>query len=78
MTLKEMYQEEKTKPTPAQAFIQKLADATCREAATVRMWLSGIQTPNAKTRERIASVLNIPVTTLFPDEEIESGKEDVE
>lgn len=76
MTLKEIYQEEKTKPTPAQAFIQKLADATCREAATVRMWLSGIQTPNAKTKERIAAVLNLPVHTLFPEDEDECRKED--
>ncbi len=76
MTLRVIYHAEKNKPTPGQVFIQKLADATCREAATVRMWLSGVQTPNPKTKERISMVLNIPVEILFPEEEPEWRKED--
>ena len=36
MTLKEFYLIEKQKPTPAQQLVSKIADATCREEATVR------------------------------------------
>lgn len=66
MTLKQIYNIEKEKPTPAQALVSKIADATCREETTVRQWLSGTQSPNAKAKEKISQILNIPVEELFP------------
>ena len=83
MTLKEFYLIEKEKPTPAQVLVRKIADATCREEATVRQWLSGTQVPNQKARERIADIVGLPVDELFPpaddngqDSDDEETKED--
>lgn len=69
MTFKELYQQTKEQPTPAQVFIREIADATCREESTVRQWLSGTQVPNAKAKERIAMVLGKTVGELFPMDE---------
>lgn len=70
MTFKELYQQTKEQPSPAQVFIREIADATCREESTVRQWLSGTQVPNAKAKERIAEILDKPVSELFPPEEM--------
>lgn len=69
MTFKELYQQTKEQPSPAQVFIREIADATCREESTVRQWLSGTQVPNAKAKERIAEILHKPVSELFPLDE---------
>lgn len=66
MTFKDIYLAEKEKPNPAQSFIIMIAQATCREEATVRQWLSGVQTPNQRAKERIAEKLNSSVDELFP------------
>lgn len=66
-TLKELYLEEKEKPTPAQLFVTRIAEITCREESTVRQWLSGIQTPNQRAKERIAAALGSDVDILFPE-----------
>lgn len=68
MTLIERYQLEKGKPTPAQEFIALIAEATCREEATVRQWLSGTQQPSLKAKEKIAKTLRMPLEELFPPE----------
>lgn len=65
MTLEELYQEEKSKPTPAQVFITRIAEATCREESTVRQWLSGTQEPNQKAKEKIADLHGRSVDELF-------------
>lgn len=77
MTLKEMYQVEKAKPNPAQVFIEKVAEVTCREPSTVRQWLSGTQTPNQKAKERIARYFGKSVHELFVEasNENENNKE---
>ena len=67
MTLKDLYQIEKAKPNPAQVFIEKIAEVTCREPSTVRQWLSGTQTPNQKAKERIARHFGQHVSELFPE-----------
>ena len=51
-------------------FIAEIAEATCRELSTVRQWLSGVQVPNAKAKERISAILNVPVDELFPADEV--------
>lgn len=78
MTFKELYQQTKEQPTPAQVFIREIADATCREESTVRQWLSGTQVPNAKAKERIAMVLGKTVGELFPmDESVTDNENEV-
>lgn len=74
MTFKELYQQTKEQPSPAQVFIREVADATCREESTVRQWLSGTQVPNLKAKERIATILNKPVNELFPSEDTSDNK----
>lgn len=69
MTFKEIYQEKKEQPTPAQIFIQDIAEATCREESTVRQWLSGTQAPSERAQKSIAKHLNLSVEELFPPEE---------
>ena len=77
MTLVERYQQEKNKPTPAQEFISLIAEATCREEATVRQWLSGTQQPSPKAKERIADILKMDVDELFPPENEDSDDETI-
>lgn len=69
MTFREAYLEERSKPTPSQIFINQIAEVTCRETSTVRQWLSGIQAPNAKAKQRIAAFLNRTIEELFPEKE---------
>lgn len=68
MTLKEIYQQKKVELTPAQQFVQKLAEVTCREETTIRQWLSGVQEPPRRAKDSIAKYLNVPVDELFPTE----------
>lgn len=67
MTFKDLYLREKEKPTPAQSFIEEIAELTKRSANTVRMWLQGKQTPDALAQSLIAEKFDIDVSTLFPE-----------
>ena len=67
ITFKELYLREKEKPTPAQSFIEDIAELTKRSANTVRMWLQGKQTPDALAQSLIAEKFDIDVSTLFPE-----------
>ena len=69
MTLKQIYEDKKNEPSPAQVFITRLAKATCRKETTVRQWLSGIQVPNDLVKKRIAVELAVPEDDLFPLED---------
>lgn len=66
MTFKDLYLQEKEKPTPAQSFIEEVAELTKRSANTVRMWLQGKQVPDALAQSLIAERFNIDASTLFP------------
>lgn len=67
MTFKDLYLREKEKLTPAQSFIEDIAELTKRSANTVRMWLQGKQTPDALAQSLIAEKFDIDVSTLFPE-----------
>lgn len=67
MTFKDLYLREKEKPTPAQSFIEDIAELTKRSANTVRMWLQGKQTPDALAQSLIAEKFDIDVSILFPE-----------
>lgn len=65
-TFKALYEEEKKKPTAAQAFITEVAALTKRSKTTVRMWLSGQQTPDELVKTVIAEKFGMSVDILFP------------
>jgi transcriptional regulator with XRE-family HTH domain len=63
----ELYNESKNKPTPAQEFVSEVARITHRSEATVRMWLSGKQIPDALVLSVIADHFNVDMAGLFPE-----------
>ena len=69
-TFKELYEEAKKMPTPAQAFISEIAELTHRSELTVRMWLSGQQVPDELVQATIANKYNVSIDSLFPKAEI--------
>lgn len=66
MSFKDLYLQEKEKPTPAQSFIEEIAELTKRSTNTVRMWIQGKQKPDALAQTQIAERFNIDVSSLFP------------
>ena len=65
-TFFDLYNEQKSKPTPAQEFVSEVAKITRRTENTVRMWLSGQQTPDALAQSIIAEHFGVNVDYLFP------------
>lgn len=65
-SFKDLYEEEKKKPTSAQVFVSDVAKLTKRSEATVRMWISGRQVPDELAQSLIAEKFNVDVETLFP------------
>ena len=65
-SFRDLYEEEKKKPTSAQIFISDVAKLTKRSEATVRMWISGRQVPDELVQNMIADRFNVDVETLFP------------
>lgn len=65
MTFKELYESEKAKPTAAQIFIKEIAGLTKKSETTVRMWLSGIQKPDALTLAILAKHFKTTEKELF-------------
>lgn len=51
---------------PKQAFVEAIAELCCVHQQTVRMWIAGVQRPDALKQKLIAEYLKIPVQTLFP------------
>lgn len=67
-TFKELYDERKNKPTPAQEFIAEVASITHRTETTVRLWLCGQQKPDALACSIIAEHFDVPAEGLFPNQ----------
>ena len=68
-TFYDLYNEQNSKPTPAQEFISEVARITKRTTTTVRMWLSGQQTPDALAQSIIADHFGVSINSLFPKAE---------
>lgn len=66
MTLQELYQQEKKKPTPGAKFIAKIAEAAKVKESAAQQWVTGARMPRALAREKISEVLGNPVCELFP------------
>lgn len=67
-TFAELYEERKSKPTPAQEFVSEVARITHRSEITVRMWLSGQQIPDTLVQSVIADHFGVDMAGLFPIE----------
>jgi hypothetical protein len=65
----ELYQEAKSKPTPAQSFIAEIAALTHRSYNTVKMWTMGKQVPDELAQSLIAEKYDVDMATLFPKRE---------
>ena len=59
--------EELPKTPPKTAFLQHIAEVTCRNIFTVRMWVSGRQTPDELAQKTISTELGVPVSDLCPE-----------
>lgn len=65
-TFRDLYLEQKSKPSPSEQFVSEIARITCRERTTVLQWVSGVQCPNNICASAIADYLGIPADELFP------------
>lgn len=61
----ELYLERKNEPTPAQRFINEVAELTKRSEQTVRMWLSGVQIPDPNVMKVIGMHFGVDPESLF-------------
>ena len=68
-TFKGLYAEAKQQPTPAAAFVARVAELTHRTETTVRMWLAGVQQPDELAKSVIADHFGSDMETLFPRSE---------
>lgn len=66
-TFIELYNESKSKPTPAQEFIAEVARITHRSEMTVKMWLCGNQIPDMLVQSVIADHFGVDINGLFPE-----------
>ena len=67
-TFRNLYEDEKNKPTAAQLFVSRVATLTKRSEVTVRMWISGQQVPDELAKSVIAQEFGADVNSLFPKE----------
>lgn len=65
MTFKQIYDSLPVTP-PKTAWIRRVAKVTKKSELTIRMWLSGRQTPDPLTQSVIEKELGIPAGVLFP------------
>lgn len=65
-TFRDLYEDEKKKPTAAQKFVTEVATLTKRSETTIRMWISGQQKPDELAKSVIAEKFGQSVQTLFP------------
>lgn len=66
----EFYQKLPSLPkAPKQAFVEAIAELCRVSQQTVRMWVAGVQRPDALKQEHIAAYMGVPVETLFPPKE---------
>lgn len=60
------YEREKQKPTPAEKFIENMANLTQKSTLTVRGWLFSGKTPDKLTKKILAEKLKVNEEDLFP------------
>lgn len=65
-TFRQLYDEEKKKPTAAQNFVADIAALTKRSEVTVRKWIAGQQEPDDLAKQAIGERFGIKADYLFP------------
>lgn len=71
MNIRQIYERERLKPrpqTPAEAWIDTVAKATCKSSATVRSWLYQGTRPDALTAKLLAQLFNTTPEELFGED----------
>ena len=68
MTFAEIYEEQKSKPTPANDFINKIAELTSKSPLTVKRWVQPCTSvrPDALTQKVLADHFSTTPEELFP------------
>lgn len=51
---------------PKQAFVEEIAELCMVSLQTVRMWIAGVQRPDALKQKLISEHLGVPADILFP------------
>lgn len=71
MTFAEIYEEQKSKPTPARDFILKIAELTSKSPLTVKRWVQPCTNirPDRLTQMVLASHFGTTPEELFPAKE---------
>lgn len=66
---KELYEQAKAKPTPAQEFISVCAKICCVNEMTVRYWISGSKEPKELCKKALAEHFGVDADLLFKTSE---------
>lgn len=66
-TFTDLYQQAKSKKSPAQRFLDVCAELTKRSPLTVRSWAQGTTRPDPLAAATLAEHFGIPEKNLFPD-----------
>lgn len=66
---KELYEQAKAKPTPAQEFIATCAKICCVNEMTVRYWIGGSKEPNQLRKKALAEHFGVDADSLFKTSE---------
>lgn len=64
-TLKDLYDAEKNKPTPAQQFLTEIADLCGVQPHTVKFWLLKVRKPNKAAQKLIAQKYGVDADELL-------------
>jgi len=65
-TFHDFYEAAKARPTPAQQFIEDIAELTSKSEYTVRKWIARQQVPDKLTQNVIAKHFGCTADGLFP------------
>lgn len=65
-SLKDLFYQEKKKPSPAQEFISLVASISGRKVITVRKWIAGQSEPDELVKNVLAKHFNTKSEYLFP------------
>lgn len=70
ISLKDLYEEKKNQRVdPSKNLIRLIMDVTGRAEVTVRLWISGRNTPEPLVKRIIADALDVDADYLFPNKQ---------
>ncbi|MBD5242075.1 MAG: hypothetical protein HDS59_08365 [Barnesiella sp.] len=66
MTLRQIYERERQKPTAVQSFVDELCQVTAKTPVSVYRWVTGRVEPDELTKRVLAEHLKTTPEELFP------------